>query len=955
MESVDLLSRVLADEGWYVILGLNGTFPIQEHFQTRAEVDAYVKKLVDQKRDVYFACSKFETNENRTKGNVKAIKAFWMDLDCGESKAEVNPKTNRPDGYISQEVAIQELNKFCQHIGLPNPILVNSGRGVHAYWPLKEAVTRQEWEPVAARLNELCVLHKLYVDASVFEAARVLRVPGTFNFKDEPPKPVTVIQDASDVEYEEFKSILGVRSSAFEPRKQFELSELQKSLAENTIQKFSKIMVRSAKGEGCQQLLHCYENQDTISEPLWFSALSIAHRCVDGATAIHKLSERHPEYTPEKTESKANHTETAHSCATFEKHNPGGCAGCPWKGRIRTPIALGTEVVKATENDANVEVENEEGETEKYLIPTYPSPYFRGKNGGVYKASTGRDDEEESEDGEPICVYEHDIYVIKLMRDPDDAVGFLVLIRLHLPLDGVREFAVPFSTVMVKEKLREVLACNGVAALPNQMKELTYFITKFSKEMQYKKKAEIMRTQFGWADNDSKFIIGSREITKDGTFHSPPSTQTKYFTEYMSPKGDLDKWQEVFNLYGKKGLEPNAFAALSAFGAPLLKFTGHKGAIINLIHKESGTGKSTSLYMCNSVYGHPDALAAIAKDTFAAKMIHLGVMNTLPFTVDEITNMAPDVFSDLAYGMSQGRGANRAKASANELRNNTTTWNTISVATSNASFYDKLGIHKNSPDGEMMRLLEYKIEPSNVISASVGKAMFDTQLKENYGHAGDIYARYLVNNLEEVKSTILNLQEKIDAEIKATRRERFWSAVIACNITGGLIAKSLGLINWDMKAIYQWAIGEMLPSLREDVRPPASDASNVIGDFINRHMQNILVVNDEVDARTSLHSAPTLEPRGELVIRYEPDTKRMYIAAAVFKKDCVVGQVHYKDVLQQLKEKGVYIGAENKRLSKGMKIKSPGVHSLIFDCSSSDFIDVEHFVTSEVENADRAS
>jgi uncharacterized protein (DUF927 family) len=946
MQNVDLLSRVLADEGWFVILGLGGTYPKQEHFQTREEVDAYVAKLVEQKLNVFFACSKFETDANRTKNNVKSIKAFWMDLDCGESKAVVNEKTGRPDGYATQADALRELANFCEHIGLPNPILVNSGRGIHAYWPLKEAVTRQQWEPVAARLNELCVLHKLYVDASVFEAARVLRVPGTFNFKDEPPKPVEVLNDAEDTDYEDFKNILGVKESAFDPKPTQELSELQKSLAANTISKFSKIMVKSAKGEGCQQLLHCFENQDTIPEPLWFSALSIAHRCTDRDIAIHKISEKHPEYSRDKTESKASHTEHAHSCATFEKHNPGGCTGCPWKGRIRSPIVLGKEVLKADD----VDQEESEQKKETFFIPTYPSPYFRGKNGGVYKMPS---DDDEDDDGNPICVYEHDLYVVKLMKDADESVGFLVLMRLHLPMDGVREFTVPLATVSVKERLREVLASNGVAGMPNQMKELTNFVMKFVKEMQFKRKAEAMRTQFGWADNDSKFIIGNREITKDGTFHSPPSTQTRFFAEHMAPRGTYEKWKEVFNLYGKAGLEPNAFAALSAFGSPLLKFTGHKGAIINLIHSRSGTGKSTSLYMCNSVYGNPEALAAIAKDTVAAKMIHLGVMNNIPFTVDEITNMAPDIFSDLAYAMSQGRGANRAKASANELRTNTTTWQTISVATSNASFYDKLGIHKASPEGEMMRLLEYKIEPTSIIPADVGKAMFDIQLKENYGHAGDVYAKWLIDNLEEGINTMRNLQIKIDKEINATQAERFWTAVIACNITGGLIAKNLGLLDWDIKAIYHWATKVLIPSLRDSVQAPASDAAGVIGSFINRHMQNILVVNDEVDARTNLHSAPTLEPRGELIIRYEPDTKRMYIAAAPFRKDCVVGQVHYKDVLAQLEQKGIYIGADTKRLSKGMKVKSPGVHCLMFDCSGSDFIDIDNYVAAELQNANR--
>jgi hypothetical protein len=251
----------------------------------------------------------------------------------------------------------------------------------------------------------------------------------------------------------------------------------------------------------------------------------------------------------------------------------------------------------------------------------------------------------------------------------------------------------------------------------------------------------------------------------------------------------------------------------------------------------------------------------------------------------------------------------------------------------------------------MMRLLEYKIEPSNIIPPHIAKEMFDHQLKENYGHAGDIYAKYLVDNLEEAVNGMRGIQQKIDKEMNLTGRERFWSATIACNIAGGMLARNLGLLDWDMKLIYKWACA-MLEGLREDVKAPASNSASIVGDFINRHMQNILVVNDEVDARTNLHALPSLEPRGELLIRYEPDTKKMYIAAGAFRKDCVESQTHYKDTLQQLEKKGIYLGAANKRLSKGMKVKSPGVHSLIFDCSGSEFIDIDNLIAPEVAHAD---
>jgi hypothetical protein len=57
----------------------------------------------------------------------------------------------------------------------------------------------------------------------------------------------------------------------------------------------------------------------------------------------------------------------------------------------------------------------------------------------------------------------------------------------------------------------------------------------------------------------------------------------------------------------------------------------------------------------------------------------------------------------------------------------------------------------------------------------------------------------------------------------------------------------------------------------------------------------------------------------------------------------------YKDTLKDLKAKGIYIGADNKRMSKGMKIVSPGVHALEFDCSVPDFINVDAFVADDAD------
>ena len=950
MTNVDLLAAVQPPDGWFAIVGIRGTRDVkQELVATREEADELIARFVAENRNVFFGVAKYETNENRKKENVLGLKAFWVDIDCGPTKAEVDPKTNRPDGYVDQAAGLDALRNFCKLVGLPRPLLVNSGRGIHAYWPLTDTVSREDWEPVAARLNELCVTHDFYVDPSVFEVARILRVPDTFNFKDDPPKPVTIMAAAPPVEFEEFRKILGVKPRTELVIPERRVSNLGKKLMDDSLSRFSKIMRRSAEGNGCQQLVSCFKERATLSEVRWFDALSVAKFCVDRDSAIQKLSAGHPDYDPMRVLEKIRHIQGPHNCVTFERNNPGGCDGCPFKDKIKNPIVLGKEIIEseAEGEEYVVEVEgDDEEEVVDYKIPVYPEPFFRGKTGGIYVRPTKKDEE-----AEPELVYIHDLYVVKIMTDPKDE-GDVVVMRLHLPMEGIREFTIPMrQAVGDVAELRKALANKGVACTKKQFDYLSLFMIYSIDRIQHKRKAERMRLQFGWADNNSKFIVGDREITKDGIFHSPPSSTTQGLAERMTPRGSYEKWKEIFNLYGREGLEPHAFAALSAFGAPLFKFTGQSGAIINVIHPNSGTGKTTILHMCNSVWGHPKDLCAVKEDTANAKTMHLGVMNNLPFTVDEMTNMSEAAFSEMAYNMSQGRGKNRMKASGNELRLNSTTWQTISVCSSNSSFYEKLTKLKKRPDGEMMRLLEYKIDYTTSLPTEFAKEMFDHQLMEHYGHAGLIYMQWVLNNLEEVRATIKAIQAKIDRELKLTQRERFWSATLAANITGGLIAHRLGIIDWDMKRIYKW-VTTMINETRNDTKAPLDSAIMVLGDYLNRHIHNVAVINDKVDKRSNMEPFPIMEPKGELLIRYEPDTKRIYMTAKPFMDDCVKSQINYKDTLKDLKQRGVYLGGDTKRLGKGLKVASGPVYCLEFDVSGGDFFDVNEFVTNSAEAAD---
>jgi energy-coupling factor transporter ATP-binding protein EcfA2 len=786
---------------------------------------------------------------------------------------------------------------------------------------------------VAERLKALCDEYEFHADPSrTADNASILRVPETLNFKEDPPLPVAILSIEPEVEYEAIKSVIGVLIAPdWMPKK---LDEVTKALLGNKQSRFKTIMIKTMNGVGCAQLENIVLNQDSIEEPLWRAGLSIAAACVDRDEAIHKISMGHPEYSAETTERKANATKGPYTCETFQKINPAGCQECGHKGKISTPIQLGSEIV-ASEETSIVET-NEAGEQEVFDIPEFPFPYFRGKTGGVYIEV--RDD-----DGgkDAVNVYEHDLYILKRLYDP--AKGESFLFRLHLPMDGVKEFAMPATDVMTLELLKARLSFHGVIGGKKQMEGVMAYVIASAKNLQHKMELEIMRNQFGWADKDTRFIIGEQEISADKVAYSPPSTATGTLSDWLKPAGDFDAWKQTVKVYDTPGFEPHAFGFFTAFGAPLLKHLNFKGGIINLINNTSGTGKSTILKMCNSVWGHPEELMLQWKDTMNSIIHRMGVMNNLPVTIDEVTKLSGDHFSDLAYSASQGRGKNRMKQHDNSERTNATKWATIVLCSSNASFYDKLSSLKSTPDGEFMRLLEYKIDLTGNLTKEEADVIFN-RLYDNYGHAGVEYAKYLVSDLESAIDLVMQVQQRLDKAVGLTNRERFWSAIVACNIAGALIAKDLKIIDFDVKRVFDWIVGE-LKTMRTEIKAPTASHASVIGEFMNQHRAAVLVINGEADGRSGMEQLPILEPRfNDLFIRIEPDNKRIFINAKQLRKYCTDQQITLKDTLKHLSADKAYLGQVKKRLSKGTKIVSSAVDAYIFDMNSHHFQDTETYI-----------
>lgn len=926
MSPTEFFKAVLPSEGRYcVAINRPNDKRVRHTFPTTMGALIDLIETAPEGFNVYFACATYGEERNkhnritRAHRNVVSLRSLWIDLDVG---SEYND-------YATQAEALQGLRDFCREVKLPIPLVVNSGSGIHAYWPLDKEYSRAVWQPVADKLKAVAMKVGLKFDVKcTSDSARIMRAPGSFNYNHGEPLPATVMyKGAGPFKLLELTEILSkIETPEQKQGLPFEVPSYltgEDETSERILGDLptSNFMTIYHSGR-CGQINNLVDNQEGIPEPLWRAGLSIAQACEDREEAIHFMSKNHPKYNAEDTEAKAKSTVGPLSCSKFEEENPQGCEGCSLKGKIKSPIVLGiqAEVEESTEPIEVTALEGGKGEEVKYSIPDYPRPFIRGKDGSVTLAAP-------EEEGGRQVVYPHPFYIVKRMMDPHE--GEVMVTRLHLPHDGVREFSISLRDASATERFRDVVSTQGIALFGTALNQLRTYVLRWAQDLQQQMRAETMKQQFGWTD-EGTFILGDREIRPEGVFYSPPARTIANIAEFFGKAGDIEGWKRIANVFDTPGMENRAFVLFAGFGAPLMKFTQLKGGMINLTSPTSGEGKTTLQELINSIWGHPKQLKLEQNDTFNAKMHRMGVMNTLPVTVDEVTNMPALQASEFLYASTTGRGKNRMEGSTNTERLNTTTWCTIVITSANSSLEDKIRGAKMTSEGELMRLMEIPMRRQYVGSKEETDALFGT-MEDNYGVVGEVYAQYLVRHQEEVKDLLGQVQRKLDSMAGLSQKERVWSAMAAAALTGGMIAKSLGLHDIDVTRVMKW-----VRRFLEHYCKTTTEASEVLGasslgTFLDSHHANTLIINGQTKGR---QPTPLFENTRELFVRIEPDTELIFITTSRLRSWCAENQVPFNGLLQELRRLGVQVEFTTKRMSSGtvhttapvrtVRLKDPG-------------------------------
>lgn len=910
--------KVLPSQGVYCVSGIDNNKKITNRFaESLDQLVAIVEELRTRHQNIFIAPGSFVGHSRKAESSA-FLRSLFIDLDVGPSK-----------DYTDKQDAMDALDYLLEQAGLPEPVRVDSGGGIHAYWVFDTDIPSVEWKPYAEKFKALVTQHIPIDPVVTADAARIMRCPNTINYKYTPSVETKVLSTEIPVySFDEMKEFLGVINNPLAV-----LASATKGLDEDTLKMlktdniesvFQVIAEKSLNGDGCAQIRYVLENETTLSEPMWHSGLSIARHCSDWEEAIYLMSSEHPGYSPIETLKKANETlGKPHSCGIFDQRNPGVCKGCPHRGRITNPLALGRRLRETSPSSEEDTVREDKDPEEVYSLisfPDYLKPYQRGANGGIYYVPPAEKDKEGKwHQDDPILLWEHDLWPIKRMYSQSG--GECLMMRHKMPHDDIRDFLMPMKVAYSKDKFQELVSDYGVAAKSIHIPRLMDYVIQWGRYMINKQSAEQTRLQMGWTDSNNGFVIGNLEIQRSGKeVRTAASPLVQSIAKILTTKGTYEKWREAVDKLNIPDMEMHIFPLLCGFGSPLMRFTSTRG--VNVCYTgESGAAKTGAMYVGASIFGDPVEQSLVgSKDESATENAltqwYMGLKNIM-MCLDEASNRGPLEVSKLIHKVSSGKNKMRLQASVNAVREIEQTAAGINFMTSNQSLTDKLVTLKASPDGELARLAEFHVQKPKplMLKPELGLEIFDT-FRHNYGHAGPMYIRFLMQVGEEyIEEVIKKWSERFVESFGNDTAYRFYQNLIAVTFAGGELANQAGVVAIDLNAVYTAIISHLIANRESSVKLNGSDYENILGEFQMQNQGGTLVINEDRMVR---------EPRLGLVARMEVDRQMYYVSKREFKIFLAQLQISERDFVKNMEGKGILIFKGKQRLAKGQ----PGMSSI---------------------------
>ena len=765
--------------------------------------------------ETYHACASYKSipykDDNgvfiaRKSVNWSKARSFWADIDCGADKAAEGK------GYPTQKEGATALLQWCKAHNFPKPLLVNSGYGVHAYWPMTDALEAPQWERYAKALKAAFERDGLIVDpARTADFASILRPAGTHNHKHGDERTVICADAFVTTKTEELLNLIEALGTLEEERPSYldnaEVEQLPQSFRP---QKYSA--VECAKH--CKQIRIMAETKGDVGYETWRGVIGIIKHCEEGIDLAREWTENRAEkHEQTDYEVKFNTWDSGPTtCEFFEKACPEHCKGCLCKGKVNTPLMLGRiEPEQAKVETVEARLEAAPNKVTKLEVPPLPKGYswtgselvryFRDKDGVLV----------------PVAISNTLFYLYERVRNSEGTYEFRC--RAHLPKGLVREFNILGSDIGTGgATLTSVLGAQEIFMVNSKDSSfhLNSYLKDYVRQLTETTKVRNTYSSFGWQP-DGGFLIGTRLYSPDGSETEVllSSSASCHAVAFPRPSGTIEAYAKQVNwIYNRKGMEAMQYMMCSLWAAPLAELSDitYNGIPCALTGPSSGKGKTTAAIVALYAFGKANPeLTIVGKDGVTAKgqAKFIGTLRNLPVLFDEVTNKNSKQLSELCYALSNGVEAMRLKSTGGEVSfGDREHWRTHTAMTGNADIGAALSQNGNT-EAEAMRVFEIHVDDfliPELDPVSVSTAV--SEVARNSGVAGEAYIKYLVSKRSEVIDLLKESLEEIstDQDLVGQPRYRFYRNHMACTLTAAKIMKELKVIDFDIDRLRNFAI-----------------------------------------------------------------------------------------------------------------------------------------------------
>jgi hypothetical protein len=874
------------------------------YFGTASYRDAHIEKKGNFGEDVF--------KGERSQANASHLKGFWIDADVQRP----GEKT-KLDCYADRLSAVTWLAGFLHSSGLPPPNLrVDSGYGYHWYWLLEDPLTRDEWQPYADGLAAAMQAAGFKSSAGITsDAARILRPPGTLNYKLGASVPVRVMDgtrsdypnalvldklkpyvSATPPALAQAPSLTGLAGSPAAAFAGVAAPNMSAAAQTHTSQARPRYFAKIA--EKCEQVKKSLaEHGKDDSRTLWrLGHVTLAGFCEDGADLVHDIGSGHAGYSAAGTDSMVAEAAAEHAqkdngpptCAFYDRERPGVCLTCAYfkDEKVSTPWHLGVE-------------DEPEPKPNSASVGDLPGKYMRGTD-GIRQFVTRPDGSHEY-----VTFLKGDVSNATLDKTPK---GYLLTFTYEL---AGRRFPVRVYEAEIPHDIKGAqasLVTQHVSVERLKAAMIGDFLQAWITHIreQHRERTEAIQP-FGYAvDRAGDHIgvaVGGTLYRSDGTTEAAPGADPRIVDGY-TPHGVYEKWREAYDLVCTGRVDLQLIVA-AAFGAPLMHFTGHKGLVISA-WSESGTGKSSAIRVGQTVWSAPRFMSSL-DDTSNAVGNKIGTVQCMPCYWDEMRVNKDNVTAmvELLFNIAQGKG--KARLDANINQREVKEWETLVLVASNAPLMDHVISRASANSAGAVRLFEYNITRQSPSESALASRVIN-QVDTHYGHAGRTYIEYLATHYKEVDKLVIDMCRLLEKVCGVASAERMYISGMACLLVGAKLAMQLGIAKFDLKELYTLLVETFKLSRldrRTDLTVTAGGmvaAAQVLSRFNSDYMGNRLYTVRFPRQGPAKKEPPIQGPlsQGRVEIEIARDDLVMRINRTTFSNWCRRQGLNAKDVLRQM-------------------------------------------------------